>query len=201
MGSEPTPPPSSGEPSDEPATEVSDEPQAPPSPPPVFFVDWDAAQHDFDLNLYKDRDVIGYNKDGVETRLGRSGDFTYITATGAFWGSNTVPGGIYEQIEAYRGGEVTETQVRENYLAVMTSWPKSLRMRLLSFLRSRTKSRLLNLVKKRLLSYSGKSAIMVRRGMRMLLTSGLSLIPSSTRKIVRISLCTRRQNGTLAVFA
>ena len=43
--------------------ELSKEPLG--SPPPVFFVDWNTAQHDFDMNLYKDRDKIGYNKDGV----------------------------------------------------------------------------------------------------------------------------------------
>jgi hypothetical protein len=53
------------------AAELTQEPAPPTSPPPVFFVDWDKAQFDFDLKLYKDRDVIGYNRDGVESKLGR----------------------------------------------------------------------------------------------------------------------------------
>ncbi|MCL2774901.1 MAG: SNF2-related protein [Oscillospiraceae bacterium] len=91
-------------------------------PSPVFFVDWDSAQYDFDLNLYNDRDIIGYNKDGVEYRAGRSGSLNYITNTGAFWGSNTVPGNIYEQINTYKNGELTNEQVRENYLNVLETF-------------------------------------------------------------------------------
>ena len=37
---------------------------------------------DFDLTLYNDHDIIGYNKDGVEYVLGRSGSLTYVTSTG-----------------------------------------------------------------------------------------------------------------------
>ncbi|MDR1703682.1 MAG: N-6 DNA methylase, partial [Clostridiales bacterium] len=91
----------------------------PKSPPPVFFVDWEKAQRDFDLSLYQNRDIIGYDVKGVEQRLGRSGRLTYVTSTGAFWGSNEVPGNIYEQIESYKNGEVTEDQVRDNYIAVL----------------------------------------------------------------------------------
>jgi hypothetical protein len=102
--------------------EQTAEPEPLTSPPPVFFVDWDKAQHDFDLSLYQDGDIVGYNKDGVETKLGRMGSLTYITTTGAFWGSNSVPSNIYEQIEAFHNGEVTEEQVRENYLSVLAAF-------------------------------------------------------------------------------
>ena len=95
---------------------------SPASPPPVFFVDWKTAQHDFDLSLYNDRDTIGYDKDGVKHALGRSGGLTYVTSTGAFWGSNTVPGNIYEQAMAYQNGEVTDEQVRENYLKILSDF-------------------------------------------------------------------------------
>ena len=91
-------------------------------PPPVFFVDWDKAQFDFDLSLYNDHDVIGYNKDGVEYAIGRSGSLTYVTSTGMLWGGNEVSGGIYEQINAYRNGELTDEQVRENYLDVLEAF-------------------------------------------------------------------------------
>ena len=89
------------------------------SPPPVFVVKWDAAQRDFDLSLYKDRDVIAYDLNGVEHRLGRSGNITYVSSTGALWGSNSVPGNIYEQIEAYKNGELTDEDVRNNYLSIL----------------------------------------------------------------------------------
>ncbi|MDR1703659.1 MAG: hypothetical protein LBS19_03100, partial [Clostridiales bacterium] len=95
--------------------------EPPGSPPPVFFVDWEKAQRDFNLSLYNDRDIIGYDVNGVERRLGRMGSLTYVASTGAFWGSNSVPGDIYEQIEAYKSGELTENQVRDNYLAVLES--------------------------------------------------------------------------------
>lgn len=108
-------------PVDESAAEQS-VPVTPDSPEPVFFVDWETAQHDFNLRLYNDRDIIGYNKDGVEYAVGRSGNFTYITSTGAFWGGNTVPGNIYEQIEAYQNGTLTEEQVRENYLKILAAF-------------------------------------------------------------------------------
>jgi N12 class adenine-specific DNA methylase len=58
----------------------------------------------------------------VEQKLGRSGNITYVTSTGAFWGSNSVPGDIYEQIKAYERGELSDEQVRENYLAVLASF-------------------------------------------------------------------------------
>ena len=92
------------------------------SPPPVFFLDWDSAKHDFDLTLYQDGDIIGYNKDGVETKLGRMNGITYTTGTGVFWGSNVVPGNIHEQIEAYNNDEVSEEQVRENYLGILAEF-------------------------------------------------------------------------------
>ena len=85
-------------------------------PAPVFFVNWDTAQNDFDLSRYNDHDIIGYDKDGVEYAVGKSGSITYVTSTGAFWGGNTVPGNIFEQITAYRNGELSDEQVRENYL-------------------------------------------------------------------------------------
>lgn len=87
---------------------------------PVFFVDWETAKSDFDLGQYEDGDIIGYNKDGVKFALGRSGSLTYVTSTGAFWGSNDVPGHIYEQINAYLDGKLTDEQVRENYLKVIS---------------------------------------------------------------------------------
>ncbi|MDL2233176.1 hypothetical protein LJC63_06305 [Ruminococcaceae bacterium OttesenSCG-928-L11] len=96
---------------------------APRQPPPVFFVDWNTAQHDFDLSRYNDRAVVGYDKDGVEYTVGKSGNLTYITGTGMLMGGNSVPGNIYEQLHAYLDGEVTEEQVRENYLKIILHEP------------------------------------------------------------------------------
>ena len=104
------------------------EPEPPSSPAPVFFVDWDTAQSDFDLNLYKDGDIFGYNKDGVEYKLGRMGDFVYTTTTtgitpwGDITGSTNIPRNIWEQMSAYRSGNLTEGQVRQNYLAVIDAF-------------------------------------------------------------------------------
>ena len=92
------------------------------SPPPVLVVNWNTAQHDFDLNLYKDRDVVAYDLDGVEHRLGRSGSLTYISSTGMLWGGNSVSGNIYEQITAYRNGELSDEDVRANYLSVLDAY-------------------------------------------------------------------------------
>ncbi|MDR1736319.1 MAG: hypothetical protein LBR85_05560, partial [Oscillospiraceae bacterium] len=97
-------------------------PQSPVIPPPVFFSDWQEARYDFDLRLYNDGNVIGYDKNGVEYKVGRSGRLTYVTETGAFWGANEVPGNIYEQAQAYKDGVVTEEQVRENYLSAIDSF-------------------------------------------------------------------------------
>ena len=97
-------------------------PESPKNPPPVFFVDWDEVQYDFDLNLYNDHDIIGYNQNGVEYALGRSGGLNYVTGTGMLWGDNTVPGDIYKQIEAYKNGELTDEQVRANYLNVLETF-------------------------------------------------------------------------------
>ncbi|MGL5512793.1 MAG: hypothetical protein ACRDBM_06080, partial [Sporomusa sp.] len=97
------------------------EPEVDSKPKPVFFVDWQTAQHDFDLRLYGDHDVIGYDQNGVEYTLGRSGNLTYITNTtmitswGEVLGSNGIPQDIFEQILAYRNGELTEEQVTQNY--------------------------------------------------------------------------------------
>jgi len=113
----------------EPAPAAVEAAEPPPTPPPVFFPDWEKAQFDFDLKLYNDGDVIGYNRDGVKTSLGRMGDLTYITTTGMFWGSNEVPGNIYEQIQAYRNGEVTDEQARENYLDVLEDYKEQIRER------------------------------------------------------------------------
>ena len=88
--------------------------------PPVFFVDWETAQHDFDLSRYKDRDIVGYDKNGVQYAVGRSGSLSYVTSTGMLWGGNSVPGDIYERINAYRDGSLTDEQVRENYLKVIS---------------------------------------------------------------------------------
>ena len=90
------------------------------SPEPVFFVNWEAAQRDFDLRRYDDGDVIGYDKDGVKYEVGRSSSLTYVTSTGMVWGGNSVPGNIYEQINAYLDGSLTDEQVRENYLKVLS---------------------------------------------------------------------------------
>jgi len=88
-------------------------------PPPVFFVDWDEAQFDFDLTLYNDHDIIGYDKNGVEYSLAKSDSLIYVTSTGMLWGENSIPGNIYEQITAYNNGELTDEQVRDNYLNVL----------------------------------------------------------------------------------
>jgi len=104
------------------AVEVMEAAEPPTNPPPVFFPEWEKAQFDFNLKLYNDHDVIGYDKDGVKIELGRMGDLTYITTTGMFWGGNEVPSGIYEQIETYRNGEMTDEQARENYLSVLEAF-------------------------------------------------------------------------------
>ena|GEM_PF-799819 len=99
----------------------------PNSPPPVFFVDWKTAQLDFDVKLYQDRDVIGYNKDGVEYAVGRMGDLTYITNTtgitpwGQILGQTNIPRDIWEQMNAYRNGNLSNEDVRANYLNVLES--------------------------------------------------------------------------------
>jgi hypothetical protein len=86
------------------------------SPAPIFVTDFKKAQYDIDTKLYKDRDVVAYDSKGVKHEYAKMGDFEYFTSTGAFWGGNEVPGHIYEQIQAYKNGELTEKQVRENYL-------------------------------------------------------------------------------------
>ena len=95
------------------------------SPVPVFFVNWEKAQHDIDTKLYQDRDIIGYDKDGVERKISRVGNSTFITSTGAFWGGNEVPNDIFEQIQAYKNGDVTEAQVTENYLRYFEDYKAS----------------------------------------------------------------------------
>jgi hypothetical protein len=98
----------------EPVPEVKSEPKPPlkvadnGSPAPVFYVDWNKAQHDIDLSLYKDGDIIGYDKDGKENKVGKSGGLTYVTTTGAVMGSNNVPSDIFEQAYAYHEGGVSE---------------------------------------------------------------------------------------------
>ena len=86
------------------------------SPAPIFFPDWQEAQQDIDLNLYQDGDVIGYDKEGVQYALGRSGALTYITNTtminpyGEILGDKNIPSDILEQIKAYNRGELPEPQ-------------------------------------------------------------------------------------------
>ena len=95
------------------------------SPPPVFFVNWNTAQHDFDMSLYNDRDKIGYNKDGVEYAVGKMGDLTYITTTtgitpwGDITGATNIPRDVWEQMNAYRNGELSDDDVRTNYMSVL----------------------------------------------------------------------------------
>jgi len=102
------------------------------SPPPVFFVDWQAAQHDFDMNLYQDRDKIGYNKDGVEYAVGKMGDYTYITTTtgitpwGDITGATNIPRDVWEQMNAYRNGELSDDDVRVNYMSVLDAHKQAL---------------------------------------------------------------------------
>jgi hypothetical protein len=86
--------------------------ETPSNPPPVFFINWEQAQADFDLTLYNDRNVIGYDVNGVKHALGRIGSLTYVTSTGMVLGGNDVPGDIYMQIQAYNDGEVSDAQVR-----------------------------------------------------------------------------------------
>jgi N12 class adenine-specific DNA methylase len=128
-----TEPPARETVTDEPATEPAAEqtesetpapaiPISPKNPPPVFFIEWETAQRDFDLRLYNDHDIIGYDPKGVEHMMGRSGNFNYVTQTGAFWGDNSVPGDIYEQIQTYQSGELNDEQVRENYLKVLNDF-------------------------------------------------------------------------------
>jgi len=88
-------------------------------PPPVFFVDWNKAQYDFNLNQYYDRDIIGYDKDGVRYGIGRSGGITYVTTTGFLYGGNEVPKDIYEQIQEYGEGKLSDEEVKINYLSVL----------------------------------------------------------------------------------
>ena len=93
-------------------------------PPPVFFVDWDSAQYDFDLRLYDDRDVIGFNKDGVEYRVGRSGSISYVTTTtgitpwGSVLGHDSIPNYVGQMIASYSEGNLSDEQVRSEYLQV-----------------------------------------------------------------------------------
>ncbi len=103
-------------------------PEQPQSPLPVFFVDWKEAQFDFDLKLYGDGDIIGYDKKGVEFALGRSGSLTYITNTtminpfGDILGDNDIPRYIREQMIAYRNGDLSDEQVKKNYLQVLSDF-------------------------------------------------------------------------------
>ncbi|MCL2499780.1 MAG: strawberry notch family protein [Defluviitaleaceae bacterium] len=100
------------------------------SPQPVFFVNWEVAQHDFDMNLYKDHDKIGYNKDGVEYAVGKMGNLTYITTTtgitpwGDITGATNIPRDVWEQMNAYRNGELSDEDVRANYLSVLDAYKK-----------------------------------------------------------------------------
>ena len=111
-----------------PPQDTQPEPVTPASPPPVFFVDWNTAQFDFDLRRYNDHDVIGYNKDGVEYAVGRSGSLTYITTTtmitpwGEILGDGDIPRNILEQMRAYRDGDLTDEQVKENYQRILSDF-------------------------------------------------------------------------------
>ncbi|MDL2234650.1 hypothetical protein LJC07_00660 [Christensenellaceae bacterium OttesenSCG-928-L17] len=97
----------------------------PTSPPPIFFVDWEQVRFDLDLSQYADRDIIGYNKDGVQYALGRSGGITYTTETsmitswGEVLGNEHIPNHIRQQIYDYHQGNLTDEQVRANYMAVL----------------------------------------------------------------------------------
>ena len=96
----------------------------PVTPPPVFFVDWNAAKSDFNLSLYNDGDIVGYDKDGATHTYNRMGDtgFTskeiHITPFGDILEQPDIPPDIRQQIAAYRNGELTDEQIRDNYLAV-----------------------------------------------------------------------------------
>ncbi|MDL2273716.1 DEAD/DEAH box helicase family protein [Oscillospiraceae bacterium OttesenSCG-928-G22] len=95
------------------------------SPPPIFFADWEQVRFDLDLSQYADRDIIGYNKDGVQYALGRSGGITYTTETsmitswGEVLGNEHIPNHIRQQIYDYHQGNLTDEQVRANYMAVL----------------------------------------------------------------------------------
>ena len=99
------------------------------SPPPIFFVEWETARLDIDLSRYADLNIIGYNKDGVEYALGRSGGITYTTQTttitswGEVLGSERIPADIRRQIVDYHEGKLTDEQVRETYLAALGITP------------------------------------------------------------------------------
>jgi len=100
--------------------------------PPMFVVDWDEVQHDFDLNLYENGDMVAYNKDGVSFKVGKMGDFTYITSTtsitpiGDILGDKDIPSYIRQQMRAYRNGQITSEQVREETLQRLESYKAGL---------------------------------------------------------------------------
>jgi len=86
--------------------------------PPMFVVDWDEVQYDFDLALYEDGDMVAYNKDGVSFKVGKMGDYTFITTTtsltpmGDILGDRDIPDFVRQQMRAYRNGNITADQVR-----------------------------------------------------------------------------------------
>jgi len=90
--------------------------------PPMFVIDWDEAQNDFDLNLYEDGDMVAYNKDGVSFKVGKVGEYNFITSTtsitpvGDILGDIAIPDFVREQMRAYRNGDITADQVRAETL-------------------------------------------------------------------------------------
>ena len=60
------------------------------------------------------------------------GDVTYITTTtgitpwGDITGATNIPRNVWEQMNAYRNGDITADQVRENYLSVLDNHKQAL---------------------------------------------------------------------------
>jgi len=98
------------------------------SPPPVFFVDWQNAQHDFDLTLYKDNDVIGFDKDGVKYTVRSMDNLAYVTtSTGVTsWGQilsdADIPQNILMQMNDYKENKISGDDVQNNYLNMLSAF-------------------------------------------------------------------------------
>ena len=96
--------------------------------PPMFVVDWEDTQHDFDLNLYEDGDMVAYDKDGVSFKVTKMDGLTFISSTtsinpiGDILGDKDIPSYIRQQMKEYRNGDITAEQVREQTLERLVSY-------------------------------------------------------------------------------
>ena len=100
--------------------------------PPMFVVNWNDVQYDFDLNLYEDGDMVAYDKDGVSFKVSKMGEHNFITSTtsitpiGDILGDRDIPSYIRADMRAYRNGQTTAEQVRDETLKRLESYKAGL---------------------------------------------------------------------------